>query len=121
MSMKEIDMNRIREALPKHAKVYLKKKQTQKGNVLYLECFIRFPDLGKMYPMTYEEVFEEIKEWQRHIIGKENISEFYTEETGNHWLVYLNRVPMTFINTTDEDIKTYTGFTVEQLAKKPTL
>lgn len=120
MKVAIIDMQRIREALPKHAKVFLRKKQTSKGSCVYLECFIRWPDLGDMYPMTYEEEFETLKQWQREIIGMENISEFFTEETGNHWLVYFKRVPMEFISTTDEDLKTYTGLDIVKMIKPTT-
>jgi len=66
----------------------------------------------------FRKDFEQIIDWQRQIIGAENISEFYTEETGSHWYIYLKRVPMEFVNATDEDIKTYSGFTVQQLTQK---
>jgi len=34
--------------------------------------------------------------------------EFYTEETGSHWYIYLNRKPMEFVNVEDEDINSFT-------------
>lgn len=51
---------------------------------------------------------ERVFEWQREIIGRENISEFYTEETGSHWFVFLKRIPMEFVNAEDEDINSFT-------------
>lgn len=105
--MHTIDLKRIREALPDHALVIL----SVKNSVVFFDCYVRFPSLS-------DEDFEMCKKWQREIIGKEYISEFYTEETGNHWLVYLKRVPLEFINTTDTDINTYTGMNVTELIKR---
>lgn len=101
-----IDMDRIRKALPKHAIVILRKKES----VIFLECFVRWPFLS-------ENDFEMCKQWQREIIGQEYISEFYTETIGTYWLVYLKRVPLEFINTTDTDINTYTGLHISELIK----
>jgi hypothetical protein len=95
--MKVIDLNRIREALPEEAIVVLKKKDS----IPYLEIFV--------YPFLSDEDFEMCKNRQREIIGKQNIMEFYTEETGHHWFVYLQRVPMEFINIVDDDINSFTG------------
>ena len=104
-----IDLKRIREALPKNAQVFLKKKETPSGNVPFLECVVRFPSLS-------EEEFEMCKQWQREIICKENISEFYTEETGNHWFVFLKRQSFEFTNLLDEDVKTFTGVDISGLS-----
>jgi len=112
-----IDMQRIREGLPNRAVVNLKKKQTDKGTVCYIECIIRWPGLYDKGTITEGEVVREVFEWQEKIIGEENISEFYTEEEGSHWFIFLKRVPLDFINTTDEDIKNYSGYSVEQLSK----
>jgi hypothetical protein len=100
-----IDLNRIREALPKRAKVTLGK--TKKGTP-FIECIVRFPSLYDKGTKEEEQDVDRVFEWQREIIGKENIMEFYTEETGSHWYIYLNRVPMEFLNTSDEDINSFT-------------
>jgi hypothetical protein len=118
--MVTIDMNRIREALPKRAQVFLRKKQTSKGAICYIECIVRWPGLYSKGTNEEEKTVEQVFQWQREIIGSENISEFYTEETGSHWFVYLKRVPMEFINTTDEDLKTYSGVDIAKI-KKATL
>ncbi len=102
--MKIIDLTRIREALPKRAKVTLGK--TKKGSP-YIECIVRFPSLYEKGTKDEEQIVEEVFQWQREIIGSENISEFYTEETGSHWFVYLKRVPMEFINVSDNDINSF--------------
>jgi hypothetical protein len=96
--MQTIDLKRLRDALPKNGTISLAQKPTPNGKVMYLDCKIQSPSLSERFPMTYEKEFELIKQWQREIIGKENISEFYTLETGHHWHVYLRRVPMEFIN-----------------------
>ena len=59
------------------------------------------------------------KQWQSGIIGDANISEFYTEESGKHWFVYLKGVPMEFANLSDEDVKTFTGLDLTALNKHP--
>lgn len=99
-----IDLNRIREALPSRAKVKLGK--TDKGSP-YIECIVRFPSLYDKGTKEEEQDLERVFEWQREIIGRENISEFYTEETGSHWFVYLKRIPMEFVNAEDEDINSF--------------
>jgi hypothetical protein len=104
--MTKIDMQRIRETLPKHGTATLHKKLIQGKTVCYIECWIKHPSLSEMYPYTYEKDFEMIKDWQRQIVG-EALSEFYTEQTGHEWKIYLKRVPIEFTNTTDEDIKNY--------------
>lgn len=112
--MDTIDMQKLRDALPKNGVITLR-HNTKPPTSLYLECKIQSPSLSEKYPMTYEKDFEQILDWQESIIGKDNVMEFYTETTGHHWYVYLRRNPLRFINVTDEDIKTYSGYTVEQL------
>lgn len=111
-----IDMQRLRDALPERAIINLKHKSTPKSYV-YIECIVRWPSLYDKGTKEEERIVEEVFQWQREIIGAENISEFYTEETGSHWFIYLKRVPLEFINTTDGDIKSYSGFSVEELTK----
>ena len=91
-----IDLDRIRTALPNRATVTLGKK----NSVPFLEIFVN--------PSLSDADFEMCKNWQREIIGKENIMEFYTEETGHHWFVYLKRVPMEFIGASDENVNSFT-------------
>lgn len=73
-----IDLERIKKALPNRAVVKLIK---YKGKYPAIEV--------KISPSLSEEDFEMCKKWQKEIIGKENISEIYTEETGHHWYVFL--------------------------------
>lgn len=91
-----IDLNKIREALPNRAKVTLGKT---KHSIPYLEIFVN--------PPLSTSQFEMCKQWQREIIGTQNIMEFYTEETGHHWYVYLKRVPMEFTGASDENINSF--------------
>lgn len=110
----KVDLNRIREALPNRASVVLKKTKQPHASP-YLEI--------KVEPSLSEEDFEMCKNWQREIIGKENISEFYTEETGHHWMIYLKRFAFEFEGVSDEDINSFTGTKLVKdgaLAKKPT-
>jgi hypothetical protein len=115
-----IDMQRLRDALPKRAVVKLRWKQNKDNRSLFIECIVRWPSLYDKGSKEEEKQLEEVLKWQREIIPAEAISEFYTEETGSHWLIYLKRVPMEFINATDEDIKSYSGYTVAELANKGT-
>lgn len=106
-------MQRIRETLPKHGKATLGKEKS----VCFIYCTVEAPSLGDMYPTTFESDFQMIKDWQRQIVG-EALSEFYTVTEGSRWYIYLKRIPLEFVNTTDEDIKAYSGFTVDQLKGK---
>lgn len=115
--MVTIDMQRLRDALPKRAVVNLK-HITKPPTSVCIECIVRWPSLYDKGTKEEEKTVEQVFQWQREIIGAENISEFYTEETGSHWFIYLKRVPLEFINATDEDIKNYSGFSVEELTKK---
>ena len=56
-----------------------------------------------------------IYQWQEDIIGKENISEFYSEDTGRLWYIYLKRVPMEFINLENKDLDTFTGLDIQTI------
>jgi hypothetical protein len=105
--MKVIDLQRIRETLPKNGIVELKSKETPKGRVLYLSIVVQWPSLSELNPLTFEKDFEMILDWQEEIIGKENIMEFYTITTGQRWEIYLRRVPMEFINVSNKDIEVY--------------
>lgn len=118
-NMTVIDMQRLRDALPKRAIVKLRWKQNKENRSLFIECIVRFPGLYSKGTKEEEKQLEEVLQWQREIIPAEAISEFYTEETGSHWLIYLKRVPLNFINCTDEDIKSYSGYSVQQLTNKP--
>lgn len=110
-----IDMQRLRDALPKRAVVNLKWKQNKENRSLFIECIVRWPGLYDKGTKEEEQHLEQVLQWQRDIIPKEAVSEFYTEETGSHWLIYLKRVPLTFVNASDEDVKSYTGYSVTQL------
>ena len=48
------------------------------------------------------------KQWQREILG-EAFMEFYVEETGLNWFIFLKRIPIEFVNATDENVNTYVG------------
>ena len=82
-----IDVQKIREALPKHAEITLAKT---KHLTPYFEIYVE--------PSMTDKDFEISKINHREIIGKENIMEFYTEETGHHWKIFLERKPYEFIN-----------------------
>jgi hypothetical protein len=101
--MTTIDLNRIRKALPNRAKVTLVKyngSQIGKGSpAIRVVC----------YPTLSEKDFEMCKQWQREIIGDDNISEIYTETTGGDWFVFLKRMPMEFVNASDEDVNSFTN------------
>jgi len=112
-----IDMQRIRDALPKRAVVKLRWKQNKDNRSLFIECIVRFPGLYSKGSSEESEQLEQVLKWQREIIPAEAVSEFYTEETGSHWLIYLKRIPLEFINLSDDDIKSYTGYSVSQLTE----
>lgn len=109
-----IDMARIRATLPSHGTAVLHKKIAGGKTILYIECWISQPSLSEMNPCTFEQDFDMIKQWQREILS-EALSEFYTEQTGHEWKIYLNRIPIQFINASDDDVKAFSGYSVEQL------
>lgn len=115
--MTTIDIQKIRETLPKHGTARLFKTVIHGKSVVYIECWIKHPSLSEMYPLTYEKDFEMIKQWQKEIAG-EALSEIFTEQTGHEWRIYFKRVPLEFINLTDDDLVSYTGYTREQLTAK---
>jgi len=100
--MKTIDLDRIRKALPDRAVVTLVKyngSEIGKGSpAIRVIC----------YPTLSEKEFEMCMQWQREIIGEENISEFYTETTGGEWFVFFKRIPFEFQNATDNDVNSFT-------------
>jgi hypothetical protein len=101
-----IDLDRIRKALPNRAEVKLTKyngRTIGKGDPC-IECFIPKTSLS-------EKDFEMCKQWQREILG-EALSEFYTEETGRLWYVFLKRIHLEFINVEYKDINSFTGLTL---------
>lgn len=104
--MKTIDLNRIREALPKRAKVTLGKT---KHGTPFIECKVSSPSLYDRGTKEEQEDVDRVFEWQREIVGKENIMEFYTETTGGHWYIYLERNTYEFINVSDSDVNSFTG------------
>lgn len=99
MASKVIDMNRLRDAIPKRAILILTKKDADKKRVPVLECKVNFPFLD-------DEEFEMVKQWQRDIIGNDNIIDIFIEEAGQHWNVYM-RAGVQFINMSDSDRDTY--------------
>jgi hypothetical protein len=104
----KIDMQRVRETLPNHGTAVLFKKNINGKTICYIECWIREPSLSEMEPMNYEKDFEMIKDWQRQIVG-EALDEFYTEQVGHEWRIYLKRIPLEFTHASEEDIKNYLG------------
>lgn len=106
MNVAIIDMDRIREALPKRAKVILGK--TKQG-ITYLECIVQFPSLYEKGTKEEEETIKQVYQWQKEILGEENILEYHTKTTGSHWFVYMKRQPYEFQNVTDDDINSWTG------------
>lgn len=112
-----IDLKRIRETLPKHGTARLFKSVIHGKTTCYIECWIKNPCLSEMHPLTFEQDFEMIKQWQKEIVG-EALSEIFTEQTGHEWRIYFKRIPLEFINLTDDDLVSYTGYTKEQLTAK---
>lgn len=112
-----IDLQRIRETLPKHGTARLYKKVIDGKTVCYVECWVKNPSLREMCPMTCDKDFEMITQWQKEIVG-EALSEIFTEQTGHEWRIYFKRIPLEFTNLTDDDLVSYSGFTKEQLTAK---
>lgn len=89
--MKTIDLNRMRKALPDRAVLTVHKK----NGVLYFRV--------KVTPELSEQDFTMVKQFHREILGK-LLREFYTEETGHDWFIYLKKEPIELVNMTDEDV-----------------
>lgn len=75
-----IEIKRIRESMPNGSTV----TSGRKNGSIYFECKTEKP--------VSDDDFEMIKQWQREILGADNISEFYTEEQGKHWFVFLKSI-----------------------------
>lgn len=96
--MNTINLDAIREQLPSHATVRL----TRYYNAPAIQCLVPSPYIP-------ERDFDAVKDAQRAIVGDENIYEFFTEETGHNWFIFLKRVPFEFEALTDADVKAFTG------------
>lgn len=107
--MSIIDLNRIREGLPKRAKVKLGK--TEKGTP-FIECKVFSPSLYDKGAKEEQDNLDMVLQWQTDIIGKENIMEFYTESTGAHWYIYLKKNIYEFVNLLNEDINSFTRLNI---------
>jgi hypothetical protein len=70
----------IQKLLPKRAEI----KLGRKGGTRFIEIFVDNPSFS-------EEQEEKINNKISDIIGRDNIMEIYTEETGRHWFVYLKK------------------------------
>ena len=100
--MKKINLDKIREMLPNHATVRL----TRYYNNPAIQCFVPSPYLSGAD-------FERVKVAQRQEIGAENISEFFAEEIGHNWFIFLKRHPFEFEGLDDADVKSFTGGAVD--------
>lgn len=75
--MKE-KLKAVQKLLPTRAEL----KLGRKGKVKFIEIKVDGESLS-------DEVEDAINKKIRTIVGNDSISEFYTEETGRHWFVYL--------------------------------
>lgn len=100
--MKKINLDKIRGMLPERAIVRL----TKYYNAPAIQCMVPSPYLS-------EVDFDRVKSEQRQGIGAENISEFFTDETGHNWLIFLKRHPFEFEGLEDADVKSFTGGAVD--------
>ncbi|MEM1003442.1 MAG: hypothetical protein AAGH46_12415 [Bacteroidota bacterium] len=80
----EINLNKIKSILPKRAEVNFIK---YRGKSPAIEIKIPYPSLS-------EKEHGEVVDRHREMIGAENIWEFYTEEIGRHWYIFLNGTKM---------------------------
>ena len=97
MKVETIDMLKIRQTVPETGKVILTQYNgSSRTGHPCIEFFIP----GKGFSDTE---FEGSKSKQRDILGNAFL-EFYTEESGRRWFAYLKRIPIEFINTTDDDL-----------------
>jgi len=92
--MKEIDLKKLKDTLPKTAQVTVGKERS----ICYIDCEVK--------PGLSDSDFEMVKNWQRQIIG-ELISEFYTYTEGGRWRIWLKRVQIEFINVWETDINNF--------------
>lgn len=105
--MKTIDLQRIREALPKHANVTLHKTEI---STPYIRIEVSNPSLYNSGTKQEDEDIRMIQGWLDEIIGEENIMEVYQVSTGTPWIYYLNRNPYEFVNLTDGDVNSFNHF-----------
>jgi hypothetical protein len=114
--MKTINMQKLRNTLPSNGVVTLK-HNTKSPTSIYIECDVSSPSISERFPITWESDFQQIKDWQRQIIG-DALLEFYTKTEGQAWVIHLKRIPISFESCTDDDIKTYSRFSSQQLKTK---
>ena len=96
--MTTINLDSLRQQLPPLATVRL----TKYYNAPAIQCLVPPPYIP-------EKDFDAVKAAQKAIIGIENISEFFTEETGHIWFIFLKRVPFEFEGLDDADVVAFTG------------
>lgn len=112
IKMVKIDLNKVRETIRSTGSIQLIKYK-QKSPAF--ECFIYDGDA------LNEAEFEKVMDYQENVIGKENILEFYVEETGRHWFIFLKRVPIEFEGLTDEDVNSFSGLEMVKNGKLNTV
>jgi hypothetical protein len=100
MEIVKIDMQELRLSVPDGSRVTLTKYNgsSHKGHAC-IEFFIS----GK--PLSEHE-FLAAKAKQRTIIG-DALLEFYTEEDGRRWFVFLKRIVIEYLNTTEHDLLSF--------------
>lgn len=85
MKKTAINLKELKATMPKNGTVSPKKKNGR----WVIECKIQWPSLSEQFPMDFGKRYDEILEKQRKVVGAANISEFYTETTGQWWFIYL--------------------------------
>lgn len=93
--MKTVDLDLIRQTLPSHATVRLVEKTARHAR--HIECKVQRPSLYVKGSKAEDAIIKSIMDRQRKIIGAVNVFEFFTEETGSHWKIYVKDT-VDFIN-----------------------
>lgn len=79
MEAVKISLEQIRSVLPDYADVSFIKYRGKSPAILI-----------KCRPSLSEAEHSRVIDLHKEMIGRENIWEFYTEETGRHWYIFLN-------------------------------
>ena len=107
--MIEIDLRRLRDALPKNAEIKLKYWFSFYDEWIDTLEFIVNPSLLDETKPDRNNILLEVHSWQEDIIGNENIISVTYNELGRNWEIHLKNNNYKFINVLDNEVMNYDG------------
>jgi hypothetical protein len=96
MAAPKIDMQKLRDALPKRATLTIHRSDKNTKTNLTLDISIPLPALD-------EDEYEMVRGWHTDIIKERYITGFFVSEKGKKWHIELVPGDYEFYNTTETD------------------